>query len=67
MVQWKDYSPYEASWEPEEGILPRYVELFNRPSPDVAIVPQVAQALSQALSQWIIIEFVFDNYSPQVR
>ena len=37
-MQWKSYLPYEASWEPEEGILPRCEELFNRPSPDVAII-----------------------------
>ncbi|CAH3166917.1 unnamed protein product, partial [Pocillopora meandrina] len=40
LVQWKSYLPYEASWEPEEGILPRCEELFNRPSPDVAIIPE---------------------------
>ena len=28
-MQWKGYLPYEASWEPEEGILPRCEELFN--------------------------------------
>ena len=39
-MQWKGYLPYEASWEPEEGILPRCEELFNRPSPDVAIIPE---------------------------
>ena len=39
-MQWKSYLPYEASWEPEEGILPRCEELFNRPSPDVAIIPE---------------------------
>ena len=39
-MQWKGYSPYEASWEPEEGILPRCIELFNRPSPDVAVIQE---------------------------
>ena len=39
-MQWKGYLPYEASWEPEEGILPRCEELLNRPSPDVAIIPE---------------------------
>ena len=32
--------PYEASWEPEEGILPRCEELFIWRSPDVAIIPE---------------------------
>ena len=32
LVQWKGYSPYEASWESEESILGRCVELFNWPS-----------------------------------
>ncbi|CAH3143195.1 hypothetical protein pdam_00021422 [Pocillopora damicornis] len=40
LVQWKGYLPYEASWEPEEGILPRCEELFNWRSPDVAIIPE---------------------------
>lgn len=51
MVQWKDYSPYEASWEPEEGILPRCVELFNRPSPDVAIIQENVCSLRVAVER----------------
>ena len=39
-MQWKGYSPNEASWEPEEGILPQCIELFNRPSPDVAVIQE---------------------------
>ena len=39
-MQWKGYLPYIASWEPEEGILPRCEELFNWRSPDVAIIPE---------------------------
>ena len=39
-MQWKGFLPYEASWEPEEGILPRFEELFNKPSLDVAIIPE---------------------------
>ena len=37
-MQWKGYSPYEASWELEECILPRCIELFNRPSPDLSLI-----------------------------
>lgn len=38
LVQWKGYLPYEASWELEECILPRCIELFNRPSPDLSLI-----------------------------
>ena len=37
-MQWKGYLLYETSWKPEEGVLPLCVELFNKPSPDVAII-----------------------------
>ena len=58
-MQWKSYLPYEASWEPEEGILPRCEELFNRPSPDVAIIPEnvcsFRVAVERHLKSWSLL------------
>lgn len=35
---WKGYQAYEASWEPEDFILPRCIELYWRPRPDLSLV-----------------------------
>ncbi|KAJ7393813.1 hypothetical protein OS493_003479 [Desmophyllum pertusum] len=38
LVLWKGYQAYEASWEPEDFILPRCIELYWRPRPDLSLV-----------------------------